>query len=283
MSLKSPFSLPLVLFLSILLADSCGGEKKREVGPASSSQPPPEFQRAVARTPRAKHLAAPPVKTPAERALILFRKHGMEFGPVDWPLFQVPPTERVPKEIRMRVHRNCHKCSLSFGPDRICPGCSHKRCKKCPKYPYVSPFPFPQFKERGGKICGSPNRTANVVRLNRVKKPKDKSKGKERAGEKAAETTARKKKLHYDPNITIPDRHGGQPRVRKLARQRVHRLCHRCKTDFAGEKLCRNCGHTRCRTCPHDPLVFPHPITRSGERHVKRDVIFDTKHILRKI
>lgn len=124
----------------------------------------------------------------------------------------------------MRVHRTCHKCSTSFGPDKICNSCNHKRCKKCPRQP--------------------------------VKKPKDKGKGKEKVGERSGQVVGRKKKKKptYGVTLTIPSRTGGQDLVRKAPRQRVHRKCHRCQTDFAGEKICRKCSHTRCRSCPREPF-----------------------------
>lgn len=77
----------------------------------------------------------PPAMTAAERAHALFKKHGLEISTSDWPLSTAPPGDRVQKDIRMRVHRTCHKCSASFGPDKVCNSCNHKRCKKCPRHP----------------------------------------------------------------------------------------------------------------------------------------------------
>lgn len=86
---------------------------------------PPKFPGAVA-----------PRMTTAERAQELFKKHGLEISSVDWPLSKVPQGERVQKEIRMRVHRTCHRCDTTYtGADKICSKCSHKRCTKCPRNP----------------------------------------------------------------------------------------------------------------------------------------------------
>ncbi|KAH8154903.1 uncharacterized protein LAJ45_01435 [Morchella importuna] len=161
---------------------------------------------------------APRQLTTKERAQELFKKHGLEIN-VDWPLSNAPPGERVQKDIRMRVHRSCHKCGTTYtGADKVCCSCGHKRCTKCPRNP--------------------------------VKKPKDKGKGKEKIGDKIT----RKKKKDYISGLTLPSRTGGQDLVRKAPRQRIHRTCHRCQTDFAGEKVCKKCNHNRCKKCPREPF-----------------------------
>jgi len=42
-------------------------------------------------------------------------------------------------------------------------------------------------------------------------------------------------------------------RVEKPIRMRVHRSCHKCDTPFGPNKVCLNCQHTRCKTCPRFP------------------------------
>ncbi|RPB05975.1 hypothetical protein L873DRAFT_1641577, partial [Choiromyces venosus 120613-1] len=186
--------------------------------------------RPAVRQPRAT-TAPPPAMTAVERAHALFKKHGLEISASDWPLSTAPPGDRVQKDIRMRVHRTCHKCSSSFGPDKVCNSCNHKRCKKCPRYP-VKKSSKDKDKEKG------------------------KGKGKERVGERSGEKVGRKKKKKptYDANLMLPSRTGGQDLVRKAPRQRVHRKCHRCQTDFAGGKICKKCQHTRCKNCPREPF-----------------------------
>lgn len=79
---------------------------------------------------------APPRMSTAERAQELFKKHGLDISSVDWPLSKVPQGERVQKEIRMRVHRTCHRCGTTYtGADKVCCECSHRRCTKCPRNP----------------------------------------------------------------------------------------------------------------------------------------------------
>lgn len=155
----------------------------------------------------------------AERAQALFKKHGLDVKPSDLPLATTLPAERVQKDIRMRVHRTCHKCDTPFGPDKTCLECSHKRCKRCPRHP--------------------------------VKKSKDK--GKEKVTAKTTAPGYKKRKGDIAYGITIPGRRGGQDLVHKPVRQRVHRKCHRCETDFGPEKVCPKCKHNRCKKCPRSP------------------------------
>ncbi|KAI5813298.1 hypothetical protein BZA77DRAFT_321732 [Pyronema omphalodes] len=164
--------------------------------------------------------APPPTMTASERAQALFKKHGLEVKPSDLPLSTAPQAERVQKDIRMRVHRTCHKCETPYGPDKTCTQCGHKRCKRCPRQP--------------------------------LKKGKDK--GKEKVTAKG--TTApgyKKRRGDFMYGITIPGRRGGQDLVHKEVRQRVHRKCHHCDEDFAGEKVCKKCSHHRCKKCPRLP------------------------------
>lgn len=44
------------------------------------------------------------------------------------------------------------------------------------------------------------------------------------------------------------------PRVEKKIRMRVHRTCHRCRTQFGIDKVCRNCSHNCCKKCSRYPL-----------------------------
>ncbi|KAL8917417.1 MAG: hypothetical protein Q9172_005867 [Xanthocarpia lactea] len=69
-----------------------------------------------------------------ERARALFAKYGLTLEPGEWTSPIKPDAERVEKKIRMRIHRVCHHCQTTFGPDKICNHCKHPRCKKCPRY-----------------------------------------------------------------------------------------------------------------------------------------------------
>ncbi|PWY96614.1 hypothetical protein BO94DRAFT_16512 [Aspergillus sclerotioniger CBS 115572] len=42
-------------------------------------------------------------------------------------------------------------------------------------------------------------------------------------------------------------------RVVRPIRMRVRRTCHRCQTTFGPDKVCVNCQHVRCKSCPQHP------------------------------
>ena len=98
---------------------------------------PEKSKTPVSRRPRAPPGPPPPVLSPVERATELFKKHGIEITPGSLPRADTSRGERVYKEIRMRVHRTCHRCSTSYGADKTCLTCGHRRCKQCPRFPYV--------------------------------------------------------------------------------------------------------------------------------------------------
>lgn len=206
--------------------------KASKSGASATAEVPPPIPEPVApaATPKAEASARPadrkhrgppgpppPVKSAADRAAELFKKHGLDINPSTLPRSDKPPAERVHKEIRMRVHRTCHRCNTSYGADKTCLNCGHKRCKQCPRFPMK----------------------------------KDKGKEKEKVGDKREVKPIRRRK--GDTGLTLPSRTGGQDLVRKKIRQRVHRTCHRCQTDFGAEKVCSNCKHNRCKKCPRDP------------------------------
>jgi len=163
-----------------------------------------------------------------ERARALFEKYGLTLEAHEWITSPTAPTnvQRVEKPIRMRVHRTCHRCQATFGPDKICSKCEHKRCKKCPRYP--------------------------------AKKRKDaavEGKGKQAAGAAAVTTTeAAKKTKKREPYLTIKSKTGGDL-IYHPPKQRIHRTCHKCQTEFIPPTAteCQNCKHTRCTKCPRDP------------------------------
>ncbi|KIY03801.1 uncharacterized protein Z520_00492 [Fonsecaea multimorphosa CBS 102226] len=69
------------------------------------------------------------------KAQAIFARHNLELDEAEWePRYRGTP-ERVYKNIRMRVRYTCHNCSTTFGRDRICVGCQHRRCTRCSRYP----------------------------------------------------------------------------------------------------------------------------------------------------
>ncbi|KAI9796896.1 MAG: hypothetical protein M1825_006287 [Sarcosagium campestre] len=154
-----------------------------------------------------------------ERARIIFEKYGFTLDPSELVQSSHEPLERVEKPIRMRVHRHCHRCNTTFGGDRVCANCTHKRCKKCPRQPVKKP--------------------PGVIEVDDKYKVKPKVKAQPRQ------------------DLTIPSKTGGQDLIRKPIRQKVVRTCHRCQTRFqAGSTQCGSCQHSRCTKCPREPPKF---------------------------
>lgn len=155
-----------------------------------------------------------------EKARALFAKYGLTLEPGEWTVPATVGVPRVEKQVRMRIHRSCHRCQTTFGADRVCSNCQHTRCKKCPRFP------------------GSKSKVA---------------KGKEPAvGGVAAED-------RLDTNagaLTMLHRATGKEMTRRAPTQRVRRTCHQCETLFQGKATqCENCKHLRCPKCPRDPYV----------------------------
>ena len=171
-----------------------------------------------------------------EKARALFEKYGLTLEPHEWA---TPSTadrvERVQKPIRMRVHRTCHRCQTTFGVDKVCVQCGHKRCKTCPRYPVKKPK---HAQQEPGKVAAVAVAGAG-------------------AGERDGPTRdERRLKAERKYRITMPAKVQTQDRVRRDVRQRVHRTCHRCERQFErGEKTCAACSHIRCTKCPRDPYV----------------------------
>lgn len=42
---------------------------------------------------------------------------------------------RQHKTIRHRIHWECEYCRLKFGSNKICAGCGHEQCSRCPRTP----------------------------------------------------------------------------------------------------------------------------------------------------
>lgn len=153
-----------------------------------------------------------------EKAKALFAKYGLTLEPGEWTTPVTGGAPRVEKQVRMRIHRTCHRCQTTFGPDRICSNCQHTRCKKCPRFP-------------GSKTKAS--------------------KGK---GVAAGGVAVDDGKTKNGEALTMPHRGTGKEMTRRLPTQRVRRTCHACETLFVGKAIqCEKCKHTRCPKCPRDP------------------------------
>lgn len=163
-----------------------------------------------------------------ERAKKLGERFGLEIKPNEWYSTEGHAL-RIEKPIRMRVHRECHKCGHTFGLSKACPSCKHPRCKECQRRP--------------------PKRTEAERDVSRKKR--------------AALQKERAENLPIladwdlsDKRVVLkrPSKSGGQDLVHRKPRQRVRRTCCQCQKFYkAGSKTCEECQHIRCTDCPRDP------------------------------
>ncbi|KAJ5747347.1 uncharacterized protein N7511_009043 [Penicillium nucicola] len=166
-----------------------------------------------------------------EKTRALFSKYNLSFeltgesSPTDYQF------ARVSKPIRMRVRRTCHRCEMTFGPDKVCVNCQHLRCKKCPRFPPI------QTRDEESSV--------STFRLHEL-----------RAKQQGMLHLTSHLKLSGNPAspLSRSSSSGGPDFVHKTVRQRVRRDCHLCGTMFAkGTKQCTSCRHTRCKICPRQP------------------------------
>ncbi|KAL1598031.1 hypothetical protein SLS60_008519 [Paraconiothyrium brasiliense] len=157
-----------------------------------------------------------------ERARALFAKYGLTLESHEWIAAPAMPVnvQRIEKPIRMRVHRTCHRCGTTYGADKVCAKCEHKRCKKCPRYP-------------------------------KKKTPLEKAQAQAQAQSDAQAAKALPKKKRV---LTVPTRNGGELAYQP-AKQRVRRNCHKCQALFIPPTatICESCRHIRCTKCPREP------------------------------
>lgn len=170
-------------------------------------------------------------QTQQDKARALFEKYGLKLEPHEWQITATRPSERVEKPIRMRIHRHCHRCQTTFGPDKVCSGCNHTRCKKCPRYPVKKKK---QQRAAQAETAAPPEAVTDE------------------AGAKTEEAVTAKTKSRGSPPLTINK--NGKELVRRKPRQAVRRTCHLCEALFVrGQKTCEGCKHVRCSLCPRDP------------------------------
>ncbi|KAF2180076.1 hypothetical protein K469DRAFT_593502 [Zopfia rhizophila CBS 207.26] len=223
-----------------------------------------------------------------ERARALFAKYGLTLESHEWIASPAQSTivQRVEKPIRMRVHRSCHRCGTTYGADKVCANCEHKRCKRCPRYPKKRTTG-----EKGKEKEG----------LERPKKKKLLTVTTKSGGElvyrpvkqRVRRTCHKCEALFIPPSATVcencrhirctkcprdpaklqkwPDGYPGDvepdseteverelERVRRTWRKprtRVRWECEECHSLFLdGSPQCPGCGHERCEKCTRKPL-----------------------------
>ncbi|KAI1351415.1 hypothetical protein F5Y01DRAFT_125855 [Xylaria sp. FL0043] len=202
------------------------------VAPRPISQPPappakktPEYEGAT-RIPR--------IQVHEERAKKLGARFGLEIKPSEWHSSE-GEVLRVDKPVRMRIHRECHRCKSRFGAGNVCPSCQHTRCKQCTRYPD---------KQTDAERQANRERREALIQKHKDMAPIIPS-------------------YDYSPHpqqivLTRPRKTGAQDLVYKgRPRMRVRRYCHVCEsliTSHAKQaRTCEKCGHKRCADCPRYP------------------------------
>lgn len=71
----------------------------------------------------------------SDRVQALFARYHVDLDETEWAQRPRVPRERVQKDVRIRVRYTCHKCSTTFGHDRVCGSCRHRRCARCSRHP----------------------------------------------------------------------------------------------------------------------------------------------------
>ncbi|KAI0432588.1 hypothetical protein F5Y09DRAFT_301288 [Xylaria sp. FL1042] len=202
------------------------------VTPGPISQPPapparklPEYEGAT-RIPR--------IQVHEERAKKLGARFGLEIKPSEWHSSE-GEVLRVDKPVRMRIHRECHRCKSRFGAGNVCPSCQHTRCKQCTRYP-----------DQQTDADRQANRERREALLQKHK-------------DMAPIIPSYDYSTHSQQIVlTRPRKASAQDLVYKgRPRMRVRRYCHVCEsliTSHAKQaRTCEQCGHKRCADCPRYP------------------------------
>ncbi|KAI0525976.1 hypothetical protein F5B22DRAFT_588528 [Xylaria bambusicola] len=176
----------------------------------------------------------PRIQVHEERAKKLGARFGLEIKPSEWHSSE-GEVLRVDKPVRMRIHRECHRCKSRFGAGNVCPSCQHTRCKQCTRYPE--------------------HQTDAERQANRERR--------EALLQKHKDMAPILPSYDYSPQaqqivLTRPRKTGTQDLVYKgRPRMRVRRYCHVCEnliTSHAKQaRTCERCDHKRCADCPRYP------------------------------
>ncbi|ORY18385.1 hypothetical protein BCR34DRAFT_654416 [Clohesyomyces aquaticus] len=222
-----------------------------------------------------------------ERAKALCAKYGLTLELTNWIAPPAAPVnvQRVEKPIRMRVHRSCHHCGTTYGSDKVCAKCDHKRCKKCPRYPKkpsagdeareVQPTDRPRKKKAltvtskaGGELVYQPVKqrvrrtchkcqtlfippTSTVCESCRhvrcTKCPREPAKlSKWPNGYPGDAEPDSETEVEREPDMS--------KRVWRKPRTRVRWECEECHRMFIDSSAqCQGCGHERCDKCVRKP------------------------------
>jgi hypothetical protein len=168
-------------------------------------------------------------KLQEDKARALFTKWGLTLEPGEWTPAWKGDAGRVEKTVRLRIHRHCHRCQVTFGTEKVCSNCAHTRCKKCPRFPGKTPKE-PQTQTQDKTVTAQP---VSPVAVDTTAYPGPRTKAKW---------------------LAMPEVPTGNEVLRKMPVHRVRRTCHKCDTTFIGKATeCTNCKHLRCPKCPRQP------------------------------
>jgi hypothetical protein len=186
-----------------------------------------------------------------ERTRRLLAKYGLSMETLDWtpPESALPSTVlRVEKPIRMRIRYACHLCEKSFGSERNCKACNHKRCEQCPRHPSKRNQPrnglaHKQSFDSGNNVVIRRKREHEEVENERTSPSRSSSKSK-----------------------TMSDRPTAVPQL-------LQHTCHKCKTVFEQRgRLCSSCGHLKCTRCPGN--LSDTNYSRSGDSQLRSERVY---------
>ncbi|KAI8629464.1 hypothetical protein F5Y19DRAFT_83126 [Xylariaceae sp. FL1651] len=212
-----------------------GGSRKGQTSAVPSAAP--AFMSQPSAPPARKPLEyegatrIPRIQVHEERAKKLGARFGLEIKPSEWHNSE-GDVLRVDKPVRMRIHRECHRCKSRFGAGNVCPKCQHTRCKQCTRDP--------------DKYSEAERQANRERREALIQKHKD--------------MAPIIPSYDYSPQIVLkrPSKTGNQDLVYKgRPRMRVRRFCHVCESLISSHskqaRICEQCGHKRCADCPRYP------------------------------
>jgi len=213
-----------------------------------------------------------------EKAKLLFAKYGFSLEARDWTPSNrtgVGETTWVEKKVRVRIHRECHKCKTSFGNSKVCISCDHVRCKSCPRWPPVAIKKDATATVSSTTTTVAPSTRAPEVKATVTAVAPASGSFETSASESEKENVAlsgsnspgtfslltvdsvEQNELERERHLTKVHQRRGADVVYRPPHHRVRRKCHKCDTLFNGRATdCENCGHQRCPNCPRDPTKF---------------------------
>ena len=204
-----------------------------------------------------------------DRARTLFEKYGLKYEARRTSAEQPPPNKirRVEKPVRIRIHWICHECTTTFGVDRNCAGCGHRRCVDCTRSPAKrvrevldsarqlrdqEQQQLVELSSQHQESSTAPQEARTMDDIVIAPLPEIGSAERLEEDDGTSGCDFDTSQLQYI--IQHPPRLGLDVVLRPTV-QVIRRTCHECDTLFkpARRTDCQNCSHVRCRLCPRFP------------------------------